>query len=353
MSVFANGMEVSGKATPNKTIAAMPDVCLSPPPPPAGPVPIPYPMTGMASDTSDGCTSVIVKGKEAGKKNSTKYSKTMGNEPATNSFGANVISHKISGPLKFAAYSFDVMFEGGGACRFADLTTQNHMNIGGGSVSVSVAGLNVAIMTDPDNPCPELKFLNKNQFAAADKAARNPKKSKAERAKFRELQTSGTVTHAFIQPAAGSPRIVGGTSNAVVRKAGGLAQPQQFKEKNLVPVTDADGKVTAKRISQQICTNAEPYLHARGGPHAHAEPCILSGLGPLKPTATVIMAIEWHSLTLKKDKKGKRITRVRDTTCGNCRKVLEHACQCMDIKLCNQDGTGTRDVCEQPEEDPV
>ena len=33
MSVFANGLGVSGKAAANKTIAAMPDVCLSPPPP--------------------------------------------------------------------------------------------------------------------------------------------------------------------------------------------------------------------------------------------------------------------------------------------------------------------------------
>src|SRR5690606_10979010 len=69
MSVYANGREVSGKATPNKTIAAFPDVCMSPPSPPAGPIPIPYPNFGMASDTTDGCSSVFVKGKEAGKKN--------------------------------------------------------------------------------------------------------------------------------------------------------------------------------------------------------------------------------------------------------------------------------------------
>ena len=117
-NVFANGREVSGKATPNKTIAAFPDVCLSPPPPPAGPVPIPYPNFGMASDTTDGCSSVFVGGKEAGKKNASKYSKITGDEPATNGFGAGVVSHKITGPLKFAAYSFDVMFEGSGAERF-------------------------------------------------------------------------------------------------------------------------------------------------------------------------------------------------------------------------------------------
>jgi len=48
--VFANGMEISGKASDNKSIAAMPEVCMSPPSPPAGPVPIPYPNTAMASN---------------------------------------------------------------------------------------------------------------------------------------------------------------------------------------------------------------------------------------------------------------------------------------------------------------
>lgn len=136
--VYANGREVSGKATPNKTISALPDVCLSPPPPPAGPVPIPYPNFGTASDTSDGCTSVFVKGKEAGKKNASKYSSIKGDEPATRSFGGSVVSHTITGTLKFAAYSFDVLFEGEGAERFMDLTTTNHMNPGGGA-STSVA----------------------------------------------------------------------------------------------------------------------------------------------------------------------------------------------------------------------
>ena len=63
----------------------------------------------MASDTSDGASSVMVKGKEVGKKNASVYAKITGDQPATHSFGAGVVSHKIKGPLKFAAYSFDVM----------------------------------------------------------------------------------------------------------------------------------------------------------------------------------------------------------------------------------------------------
>jgi hypothetical protein len=36
VNVFANGMEISCKKSDNKSIAAMPDICLSPPSPPAG-----------------------------------------------------------------------------------------------------------------------------------------------------------------------------------------------------------------------------------------------------------------------------------------------------------------------------
>ena len=54
--VYANDREVSCKAGAGKSIAAFPDVCFTPPQTPATPpgVPIPYPNTGMTSDTSDG-----------------------------------------------------------------------------------------------------------------------------------------------------------------------------------------------------------------------------------------------------------------------------------------------------------
>ena len=61
-NVFANGREISAKNDDNKATASMPDVCLSPPSPPAGPVPLPYPNTAMASDTSDGSKTVKIGG---------------------------------------------------------------------------------------------------------------------------------------------------------------------------------------------------------------------------------------------------------------------------------------------------
>ncbi len=53
-NVFANGREVSAEKDDNRTMGAMPDVCLSPPSPPAGPVPVPYPNFAHSSDTDQG-----------------------------------------------------------------------------------------------------------------------------------------------------------------------------------------------------------------------------------------------------------------------------------------------------------
>ena len=64
--VYANAMEVSGKAMMGKSICAFPDVCFTPPLTPATPpgVPIPYPNTGMASDCTSGSSTVQVSGQE-------------------------------------------------------------------------------------------------------------------------------------------------------------------------------------------------------------------------------------------------------------------------------------------------
>src|SRR5437899_7940117 len=107
-NVYANGMEISGKASPNKVIASMPDVCLSPPTPPAGPIPIPYPNFSSASDTTDGTQTVKIGGEEVGLKGKSSYKKSTGDEAATKTLGMGVISHNITGPVKHKAGSFTV-----------------------------------------------------------------------------------------------------------------------------------------------------------------------------------------------------------------------------------------------------
>src|ERR1044072_4328902 len=125
-NVFANGREVSAKKDSNESIAAMPDVCLSPPAPPAGPIPIPYPNFSKASDTSSGTKKVLIQGKEAGLKNEYDYKQSKGNEAATRNFGMGGGSHTIQGKSQHAAWSMNVKFEGYNVIRFGDLTTHNH-----------------------------------------------------------------------------------------------------------------------------------------------------------------------------------------------------------------------------------
>jgi hypothetical protein len=124
--VFANGREVSCKASDGKVVAAMPDVCLSPPSPPAGPVPIPYPLNSFASDTSDGSKTVKISGQEIMLKDKSYFKKCTGDEAATKTLGQGVVTHTITGKVYFVSWSPDVEVEGENAVRHLDMTTSNH-----------------------------------------------------------------------------------------------------------------------------------------------------------------------------------------------------------------------------------
>src|SRR6266853_972978 len=123
--VYADGMTIACKAADGKTVAAMPDVCLSPPSPPAGPIPIPYPNTGMASDTTDGSKTVQINGQEVMLKNKSYFKQSSGDEAATKSLGMGVVTHQIQGKVNFIAWSIDVKFEGENVPRHLDLTGHN------------------------------------------------------------------------------------------------------------------------------------------------------------------------------------------------------------------------------------
>lgn len=125
-NVFANGREVSASKDSNQVIAAMPDVCLSPPGPPAGPIPLPYPDFSKAADTNEGARTVKIGGDQVGIKNNSNYKQCKGDEAATRSFGMNVGSHCLGGKTIAQAWSFDVKFEGKNALRLLDLTTNNN-----------------------------------------------------------------------------------------------------------------------------------------------------------------------------------------------------------------------------------
>lgn len=111
----------------DKSIARFPDVCLSPPGPPAGPIPILYADTSFSTDLKKGSTTVLIAGKPVALAQQSYYQPSvLGNEAATNSFGASVVTHKITGKTVFQSWSMDVKFEGKNVCRHIDLTTSNH-----------------------------------------------------------------------------------------------------------------------------------------------------------------------------------------------------------------------------------
>lgn len=130
--VYANGNAIACKAGDDKVIAAMPDVCLSPPSPPAGPIPVPYPNTSFSKDMQNGSKTVQINGKEVMLKDQSFYKTSpLGDEAATNSFGGSVITHVITGKTYFSAWSMDVKFEDANVDRHLDLTTSNHASYPG------------------------------------------------------------------------------------------------------------------------------------------------------------------------------------------------------------------------------
>ncbi len=124
--VYANGMSIACKAADGKTVAAFPDVCFTPPLTPATPpgVPIPYPNTAMASDTTDGSKTVMISGKEVMLKNKS-YFKTSTGDEAGSAPKKGVVTSQIKGKANFLSWSMDVKFEGENIPRHLDLTGHN------------------------------------------------------------------------------------------------------------------------------------------------------------------------------------------------------------------------------------
>ncbi|WP_290639358.1 DUF4150 domain-containing protein [Aquabacterium sp.] len=159
-NVFANMMEVSCKAASGKTICAFPDVCMTPPMTPATPpgVPIPYPNTGMASDATDGSTSVKISGKEIMLKNKSSFSKSSGDE-AGSAPKKGVVTSKNMGKVFFNMWSMDVKVEGENVVRHLDITTNNHASMPGNSPPMPhVDGMAPpGITSSSDESCPVCK----------------------------------------------------------------------------------------------------------------------------------------------------------------------------------------------------
>jgi len=127
MAVFANSQEISSKAMGGKSICQFPDVCFTPPQTPATPpgVPIPYPNTGMASDTTEGSTSVKICGESIMLKDKSSFKQSTGDEAGA-APKKGLINSKTKGKVYFVAWSMDVKVEGENVVRHLDMTTHNH-----------------------------------------------------------------------------------------------------------------------------------------------------------------------------------------------------------------------------------
>lgn len=121
-TTFANGRGIAHKGSGGMSIA-FPDVCKTPSP--GGPIPIPYPNIGKASDTTKGPKKVTTNGKMPMVKGA-KYSMSTGDEAGS---AGGVVSSSTKGECEFMMYSFDVKFEGKNVCRMGDPLFHNKKNI--------------------------------------------------------------------------------------------------------------------------------------------------------------------------------------------------------------------------------
>lgn len=178
--VFANGLEISGKAVSAKTIAAFPDVCMTPPENPATPpgIPVPYPNFAMAGDTEKGTGTVKIKDKTVNLKNKSDMSKTSGDEAGA-AAKKGVVSSKNTGKSYFNSWSNDVKFEGEAVVRMSDLTTNNHASpVGNAPPWAHIAGLSTGTINceavylelsghaHDDNPCDYKKTGRQSEHTA-------------------------------------------------------------------------------------------------------------------------------------------------------------------------------------------
>lgn len=194
--VFANSRQISGKSMSGKSICEFPDVCFTPPQTPATPpgVPLPYPNTAMASDTTDGSTSVQMGNEQIMLKDRSSFKKSMGDEAGASPKKGFVTSSN-RGKAYFIAWSMDVMIEGENVVRHLDLTTHNHAcaNANGVAPTPHVAGVALGKFTkcekeakkvekacgkDEKPPCPGILSKKIGKGAAAIVKALKAKKVK-------------------------------------------------------------------------------------------------------------------------------------------------------------------------------
>jgi len=341
-NVFANGLEVSAKKSDNQSIAAMPDVCLSPPSPPAGPFPIPYPNFSSASDTTDGTKTVKVGGDEAGMKNQSSYKTSNGDEAATKGLGMGVVTATIQGKTFFAAWSSDVMFEGANVVRFMDMTTHNHANpMNSGSTTASVAQPAPPGVTPEE--CEKLDLKNKQERAkVVDELQDQSSLNQQEQATLDKAEGTGMTISSATSHVPGAEGTFSASSSGCAQAqnpnglVGGGTSDQKMGLNSETRASDDPKHDAAKEKAGVLCDKS--HVHPGGGAGAHAEPKIVNQMCndfPASPMrgGNMLFNIDWR---FKREGKPKQ----SGMPCKHCYKMMCHAATECDIEIfiCDKDG---------------
>jgi hypothetical protein len=190
-------MEISSKSMGGKSICEFPDVCFTPPQTPATPpgVPIPYPNTGMASDTTDGSRTVQIGGEEVMLKDRSSFKQSTGDEAGC-APKKGIITSTTKGAVYFTGWSMDVKIEGENVVRNLDLTTHNHgsKKTTGAAPTVQVAKAAKAAPKPKKDPCAHKSNKKKRVYviyAAPDRD--NPGKTYVGRTRGRPGQLDRTI----------------------------------------------------------------------------------------------------------------------------------------------------------------
>ena len=338
-NVFANGREISAKKSGDKTIAKMPDVCLSPPSPPAGPIPIPYPNFANSKDTTGGTKKVKIAGAEVGLKGKSSYKKCTGDNAATRSFGASVLSHNLEGPIKHVAGSFDVSFEGTNVVRFGDLATGNHCNPSTGSAGLVVGGVGVGFA---DAECAKLGIKNQEERdKVAEELEDKSSLNKQEQATLDKAQGTGMTISSATSQVPGAQGTFSASSSGCAQAcnpnglvSGGTSEQKMGQNKTIRESNDPK-YADAKEKSGVLCEKS--HVHPGGGAGAHAEAKIINELSgdSLMRGGSMLFNIDWR---FKNRTTGKPMQ--SGMPCTHCHAMMCHAAKECDIKIfiCDKDG---------------
>jgi hypothetical protein len=310
--VFANGREIACKAAKGKTICAFPDVCFTPPQTPATPpgVPIPYPNTGMAKDTSNGSKNVKISKKEVVLKN-TSFFKTSTGDEAGMAPKKGVITSSNKGKVYFKSWSMDVKVEGKNVTRHLDLTTNNHASEPGdtppwpyqdgmvlGSQSPMCEKAQQAMVNEADNLPDSMSRIHED-------AVTRREKSRAEAYRGRKPSAVTIGVGMVIGGSSGAPSVTPAHSRKIV----GEAASREHYAKGI----DSPNKSKAKG-----CGTGKPFQYRKGQlDHRHAEAKLIE---------------DWAA----SGSKGQLILNISRPVCEHCANLIRHVNCGPDGKQCNK-----------------